>query len=203
MSAIRVVLAEDQVMIRSALVSLIGLEDDLEVVGEAGDGDEALALVAALRPDVALLDIDMPGLDGLSACARIVETVPGCACLILTAMNKPGVLQRALRAKARGYIVKHAPAAELFDAIRAVAAGRRVVDTSLAVAALADDEIAITRRELDVVRLIAEGASARDIARRLHLTEGTVRNYTSNVMAKCGARNRVELVRIADDRGWV
>jgi two-component system response regulator DesR len=200
---IRILLAEDQAMVRSALISLIELEDDIAVVGEAGRGDEAVTLVTKLRPDVAVLDIDMPGLDGITACAQIHEIVPECACLVLTALGKPGTLQRALRAHARGFIVKHAPADQLIDAIRAVAAGQRIVDTTLAVAALEEERIPVTDRELEVVRLIAQGSSVKEIALRLYLSEGTVRNYTSNLMAKCGVRNRVELVRMATDRGWV
>lgn len=201
--AIRVVLAEDQTMVRSALISLIDLEDDLEVVGEAGQGDEAVTLVTKLRPDVAVLDVDLPGGDGITACAQIHEAVPECACLMLTALGKPGTLQRALRSHARGFIVKHAPAGELIDAIRAVAAGRRIVDPALAVAALEQERIPVTDRELQVLRLIAQGASVKEIALRLYLSDGTVRNYTSNLIAKCGVRNRVELIRIATDHGWI
>jgi two-component system response regulator DesR len=199
---IRVFLAEDQVMIRSALVSLIELEDDLDVVGVAGRGDYAVDRIVELRPDVAVLDIDMPGMDGLAAAAELADRVPRCAVLILTALNKPGMLQRALRANARGFVVKHAPAEQLLAAIRGVAAGQRIFDPTLAVAALEAD-IPVTQRELDVVRLVAEGASAREIAGRLFLSEGTVRNYTSSLINKCGARNRVDLVRIAFDRGWI
>lgn len=199
---IRIFLAEDQIMVRSALVSLIELEADLNVVGVAERGDRAVERIVELRPDVAVLDIDMPGLDGLSAADTIRTKVPGCAALILTALSKPGMLQRALQAGAKGYIVKHAPADELLAAIRGVAAGERVFDSALAVAALEGD-VLVTQRELDVVRLVAEGASAREIAGRLFLSEGTVRNYTSNMINKCGARNRVDLVRIAYDRGWL
>jgi len=201
-ATIRVFLAEDQVMVRSALVSLIELEPDLSVVGVAGRGDQAVERIVELRPDVAVLDIDMPGLDGLSAAELIRTKVPNCAALILTALSKPGMLQRALQAGAKGYVVKHAPADELLAAIRGVAAGGRVFDSTLAVAALEED-VPVTQRELDVVRLVAEGASAREIAGRLFLSEGTVRNYTSNMINKCGARNRVDLVRIAYDRGWL
>jgi two-component system response regulator DesR len=193
-SVIRVFLAEDQVMIRSALVSLIELESDLDVVGVAGRGDHAVERIVELRPDVAVLDIDMPGVDGLTAAAQLAERVPRCAALILTALNKPGMLQRALQA--------NAPAEQLLSAIRGVAAGQRVFDPALAVAVLEAD-IPVTQRELDVVRLVAEGASAREIAGRLFLSEGTVRNYTSSLINKCGARNRVDLVRIAFDRGWL
>lgn len=189
-------------MIRSALVSLIELEHDLEVVGVAGDGEQAITRVEELVPDVAVLDIDMPGISGLTAAAELHEKVPTCATLILTALNKPGMLQRALLANARGFVVKHAPAEQLLAAIRGVASGQRVFDPALAVAALGDD-IPVTQRELDVVRLVAEGASAREIAGRLCLSEGTVRNYTANLINKCGARNRVDLVRIAHDRGWL
>jgi two-component system, NarL family, response regulator DesR len=203
MNPIRVVLAEDQQMMRSALVSLIGLEEDLEVVGHTGRGDEAVELIVALRPDVAVLDVDMPGLDGLQVAARVAELVPECGALIVTAIGKPGTLQRALRAKARGFIVKHASAGELFAAIRSVARGERVIDSFLAVAALEAGGTEPTERGLEVARLMAGGASARQIATALHLSEGTIRNYTSNLMAKYGARNRLDLIRMVREQGWV
>ncbi len=202
-AVITVLLAEDHLMIRSALRSLVNAEPDLCVVAECGRGDEAVALVASRQPDVAVLDLEMPVLDGLAACEAIVQSHSSCRCLALTALNKPGGLQRALRAGACGYIVKHAPAEELLRAIRSVAAGQRVVDASLAVAALEVQNALVTQRELDVVRLLAEGTSDREIARRLHLSHGTVRNYVSNVMAKVGARNRVDLVRIGVEYGWL
>jgi two-component system, NarL family, response regulator DesR len=203
MNPIRIVLAEDQQMMRSALVSLLELEDDLEVVGQAGRGDEALALIVSQHPDVAVLDIEMPGPDGLQVAARVAELVPDCGCLILTAIGKPGTLQRALRAKARGFIVKHASADDLVAAIRSVARGERVVDSSLAVAALEAAPAEPTERELEVARLLAGGASARQIAAQLHLSEGTIRNYTSNLMTKYGAQNRLDLIRMVRDQGWV
>ncbi len=202
-TTIRVFVAEDHTMMRSALISLLELETDLEVVGHSGRGDEALDQIVALRPDVALLDISMPGLDGLQVAAEVAERAPDCKTIILTAVGKPGELQQALHAKARGFILKHAPAEDLFNAIRSVFRGERAVDSVLAVAALDADSSAPTPREADVLRLIAGGASARQVAEALHLSEGTVRNYTSNLMARCAARNRVDLVRIARDRGWV
>lgn len=202
MTPIRILLAEDHEIVRAALVALIELEDDLQVVGQVGRGDDAVAMAVALEPDVALLDVDMPGGDGVQVTAELGRRVPRCRSLVLTALNKPGVLQRALRAGATGFVVKHAPADELLSAIRAIAAGQRVVSPSLAVAVLAGDAIPLTDREVDVVRLLAAGASAHEIARRLRLTEGTVRNYTSNMMTKTGARNRVDLVRIAGEQGW-
>lgn len=203
MTPIRVFLAEDHQMVRSALVALIALEEDIEVVGEAGRGDEALEAILALRPDVALLDIDMPGLDGLQVVERLATLAPGCATLVVTAIGKYGALQRAVRSQARGFIPKHAPADDLLAAIRTVAAGGRVVDPALAAAAIEAGANGPTERELDVVRLIADGLSSRQIAGALHLSEGTVRNYTSNLQAKFGARNRVDLVRIAQDEGWL
>lgn len=201
--SIRVFLAEDHTMMRSALISLIDLETDLEVVGHSGRGDDALNQIVVLRPDVALLDISMPGLDGLQVAEQVAERVRECKTVIVTAVGKPGELQQALQAKARGFILKHAPPEELFDAIRSVFRGERVVDSALAVAALAADSSAPTTREADVLQLLAAGASARQVAEALHLSEGTVRNYTSNLMTKCAARNRVDLVRIARDRGWL
>lgn len=199
----RILLVEDQTMVAAALASLIEMEDDLTVVGQLNRGDEAVAAVVRLTPDVVVLDIDLPGLDGISAAARIVEQAPQTKCLMLTALTRPGAMQRALRAGARGFIVKHAPAEELLAAIRAVAAGGRVLDPELAAAALEGQDSPLTDREIDVVRLLAQGASAREIAKELFLSEGTVRNYTSAIAMKCGARNRVDLVRICSERGWL
>ncbi|WP_300007992.1 response regulator transcription factor [Pseudonocardia sp.] len=198
-----VIIADDHVMIRSALASLVDNEPDLSVVGECGRGDEAVAMVARLRPDVAVLDVEMPGVDGLEACRQITGRHPGCRCMILTALNKPGLLQLSLRAGALGFIVKYSPVGELLDAIRAVARGERAVDSTLAIAALASYEVRLTERELAVVELVAEGIPDLEIGRTLSLSGGTVRNYVSAVMAKVGARNRVDLVRIGRADGWL
>ncbi|MGY0023606.1 response regulator transcription factor [Streptomyces sp. cg35] len=201
---IRVLLAEDQHVIRSALATLLGLEDDLEVVAEADAGAAALARALVHRPDVAVLDIDMPGeLDGLDAAARIAEKVPDCRLLMLTAYGKPGHLRRALAAQVHGFVLKTAPPDELLAAVRKVAAGERVLDPSLAVTAwdLADNPL--TSRETDVLRLVAEGAEATEIATRIHLSAGTVRNYLTGIVAKLNARNRTDAVRIASEAGWI
>lgn len=201
--AITLVIAEDHLMIRSALVTLIDSEPDMSVVGECGRGDEAVALVGSVLPDVAVLDADMPGLDGLATCKVITERFPATKCMVLTALNKPGLLQRALRAGARGFIVKYAPTEELLNAVRSVAAGGRAVDASLAVAALTSRDLMLTERELQVVQLLADGASDREIGRQLNLSSGTVRNYLSNVMTRVDARNRVDLIRIGLRDGWL
>ncbi|MCW2540287.1 MAG: desR [Frankiales bacterium] len=176
---IRLLLADDQQLVRTALAALLGLEADFEVVVEVGRGDEIVAAAKIHEPDVALLDIEMPGLDGLAASAALAHEVPRTKVIILTTFGRPGYLRRAMESGAVGFVVKDAPAAQLADAIRRVAAGERVVDPALAAATLAD------------------------IAAKLFLSEGTVRNYLSAAIAKTGVRNRVEAFREADQRGWL
>lgn len=199
---IRVVLAEDVQMVRGALVALLNLEPDIEVVASVGTGDEILPEVLRSRPDVAVLDIDLPGIDGLTAASRIHESVPETRTLILTSLGRPGTLRRALTARVNGFILKDSPVKELADAIRGVAAGRRVVDSQLALAAWEGDECPLTPRELEVLRLAADGADALEIANKLFLSTGTVRNYLTTVIAKLGARNRIDAVRIVKSAGW-
>ncbi|MET8991073.1 DNA-binding response regulator [Nonomuraea wenchangensis] len=201
---IRVLLAEDQAVIRGALAALLDLEEDLEVVSAVESGQAAVDAAAVGLPDVAVLDIDMPGaLDGLAAAAEIRARVPACRTLMLTGYGKPGHLKRALAAQVGGFLLKTAPPEELVAAIRAVARGERVLDKALAVTAwdLADNPL--TPREADVLRLAAAGADAPDIAARLHLTAGTVRNYLTAIVAKLNARNRTDAVRIATESGWI
>ncbi|GAB2949849.1 response regulator transcription factor [Nonomuraea fastidiosa] len=200
---IRVMLAEDQAMVRGALASLLGLESDIEVVGEAADGDEALAVAAATRPDVALLDIEMPGTGGLAACRNIVRDVPGCRVMILTTFGRPGYLRTAMEAGAVAFLVKDSPARELAAAIRRVHAGERVIDPALAAAALSAGPNPLSGRERDVLAAAADGSTIGDIAARLHLSEGTVRNYLSSAIQKTHARNRIEAVQRAKAQGWV
>lgn len=200
---IRVMLAEDQGMIRGALASLLGLEPDIEVVGEAADGQEAVAVAAAARPDVALLDIEMPVMDGLSAAAAITAGVPGCRVMILTTFGRPGYLRTAMEAGAMAFLVKDSPAKELAGAIRRVHAGERVIDPGLAAAALSAGPNPLSGRERDVLAAAADGSTIGDIALRLHLSEGTVRNYLSSAIQKTHARNRIEAVQRARAQGWV
>ncbi|MGR6917203.1 response regulator [[Actinomadura] parvosata] len=200
---IRVILAEDQGMVRGALASLLGLEPDIEVVGEAANGDEALTVATATRPDVALLDIEMPGTDGLAACASITARVPRCRVMILTTFGRPGYLRTAMEAGAVAFLVKDSPARELAAAIRRVHAGERVIDPTLAAAALSAGPNPLSGRERDVLAAAADGATIGDIAAALHLSEGTVRNYLSSAIQKTHARNRIEAVRRAKAQGWV
>lgn len=198
---IRVLLADDQDLVRGALAALLSLEDDIEVVGEAGDGEQALTEIARLRPDVALLDIEMPGVDGLSAAAMVRSSAT--RVLMLTTFGRPGYLKRAMEAGAYGFVVKDAPAEQLAAAVRTVAAGERVVDSALAAATLSSGDNPLTGREQDVLRAARGGATVADIAGRLYLSEGTVRNYLSSAIGKTGARNRVEAVRVAESNGWL
>jgi len=200
---IRVLLAEDQHIVRGALVALLNLEDDLEVVAEASSGDQVVPAALVYLPDVAILDIDMPVLDGLSAAAELKQKLPSCRTLILTGNGKPGHLRRALQAQVGGFLMKTAPPDDLIAAIRTVAAGERVLDPSLAVTAwdLADDPL--TPREKDVLRLTAAGAEPTAIAAELHLSAGTVRNNLTAVVAKLNARSRTDAVRIATEAGWI
>jgi two-component system, NarL family, response regulator DesR len=200
---IRLLLADDQDLIRSALAVMLGLEDDFEVVATVGRGDEVVAAAREQRPDVALLDIEMPGLDGLAAAGVLAQEVPDCRSLILTTFGRPGYLRRAMEAGASGFIVKDSPPERLADAIRRVAAGQRVVDPELAAATLASGASPLTARERDVLAAARHGSTVADIAGRLFLSTGTVRNYLSAAIAKTGVRNRTEAVRVAEERGWL
>ena len=200
---IRLLLADDQELIRQALRALLDLEPDFEVVASVGRGDEVTATALEHRPDVALLDIDMPGLDGLAAAAVLTAQVPDCRVIILTTFGRTGYLRRAMEAGAVGFVVKDAPADTLADAIRRVAAGERVVDPALAAATLAAGESLLTARERDVLIAARSGATVAEIAARLYLAEGTVRNYLSGATTKTGTRNRMEALRVADERGWL
>jgi two-component system response regulator DesR len=200
---IRILIAEDQAMVRGALASLLSLEDDIEVVAEVDRGDRVLAAARAHSPDVALLDIEMPGLDGISAARELARELPGTRSLILTTFGRPGYLRRALEEGASGFLLKDAQASELAKAIRKVAAGGRAVDPGLAAAAITEGTSPLTAREHDVLAVAARNGTAAEIASILHLSEGTVRNYLSAAMRKLGARNRVEAVRIAEQKGWL
>jgi two-component system response regulator DesR len=200
---VRVLLAEDMLMIRGALVALLRYEDDLAVVAETDRGDRIVPLALESRPDVAVIDIDLPGMDGIIAAGELGRAVPGCRSLILTSLGKPGHLRRALAAGALGFILKDAPPEHLAEAIRAVAAGDRVVDPQLALDALTLAENPLTPRERDVLRLAADGCGPVEIAHRLSLSPGTVRNSLTTLVAKLGARNRMDAVRIAEDAGWL
>ncbi|HEY3682648.1 MAG TPA: response regulator transcription factor [Streptosporangiaceae bacterium] len=200
---IRVLLAEDQAMMRGALALLLGMEDDIEVVAEVGGGDEILDAARRTRPDVAVLDIEMPGGSGLDAAVRLRAELPGCRVVIVTTFGRPGYLRRAMEAGAGGFLVKDNPVQDLAGAIRRVLAGEQVIDPTLAAAALAAGPNPLTDRERDVLRTAADGATVSDVATRLHLSPSTVRNYLSSAIGKTGARNRIEAVRAARDQGWL
>ena len=200
---IRVLIAEDQSMVRGALRALLELEEDITVVAEVGRGDEVLAAAREHTPDVALLDIEMPGRDGIEAARELAAELPGVRPVVLITFGRPGFLRRAMEVGAAGFLVKDAPVAELARAIRAVVAGERVIDRELAAAALAIGATPLSAREADVLREAADGATVADISRRLFLSEGTVRNYLSSAIGKTGARTRVEAARVAADKGWL
>jgi len=201
---VRILLAEDQAMIREALATLLGLEPDLCVVGQVGRGDEIADAIDALGGvDVALVDIEMPGMDGLTAAAELRRRHPETKVVILTTFGRPGFLRRAMEAGAAAFMVKDAPAARLAEAVRRVLAGERVIDPDLAAAALADGINPLTGRERDVLAACADGSVNAEVAVKLSLSEGTVRNYLSACIQKTGARNRAEAVRIAQEKGWL
>jgi two-component system response regulator DesR len=200
---IRLLLADDQNLVRTALATMLELEADFEVVAQVSRGDEVVAAALRTMPDIALLDIEMPGMDGLAAAAALSHEVPDCRTIMLTAFGRPGFLRRAMEAGASGFVVKDAPAEQLADAVRRVARGERVVDPALAAATLAGGPSPLTGRERDVLVAARDGATVADISAKLFLTEGTVRNYLSAAIAKTGVRNRVEAVRVADERGWL
>jgi two-component system response regulator DesR len=200
---IRLLLADDQALVRGALAALLNLEPDLEVVAEVGRGDEVVAQARATRPDVALLDVEMPGLDGIAATAELRAALPSCRVLVVTTFGRPGYLRRAMAAGASGFVVKDTPARQLADAVRRVAAGLRVVDPTLAAETLARGASPLTPRETEVLRAASDGGTVADIAAKLALSEGTVRNHLSAAIGKTGARTRAEAVRLADEHGWL
>ncbi|GAA3117780.1 response regulator transcription factor [Streptosporangium carneum] len=196
---IRVLLADDEHLIRRAIATLLGLERDIEVVAEVARGDLVAAAVAEHRPDVVVLDIEMPGMDGLS----VAETLPGHAVLMLTSFGRPGHLRRALAAGVRGFIPKDASADELAAAIRKVHSGGRYLDAEMAASAMMAGESPLTERERGALSLASRGATVGEIAASLHLTEGTVRNYLSSAITKLGATNRITAIRVAQEKGWL
>ncbi|HEY3753737.1 MAG TPA: response regulator transcription factor [Pseudonocardiaceae bacterium] len=200
---IKVMIAEDVHMVRGALVALLRLESDIEVVAEVAGGNEIMPAARATHPDVAVIDIDLPGKDGLTAASELHEQMPECRTLILTSLGRPGTLRRALAAKVGGFLLKDAPPDKLASAIREVSVGRRVVDSDLALAAWDSADCPLTGREVEVLRMAADGANAVDIAARLYLSAGTVRNYLTTAVTKLNARNRVDAIRIAKEAGWL
>ncbi len=200
---IRVLLAEDQAMVRGALAALLALEGDIEIIAEVGRGDEVATVALATKPDVALLDIEMPGCDGITAAAALHSKLPSCRVLILTTFGRPGYLRKAMESGVVGFLLKDAPSAQLATAIRRAMAGERVVDPTLAMAALSEGNNPLTERERDVLSAATGGASISEIASSLSLSEGTVRNYLSVAIQKLNAHNRVEAAHIAEQKGWL
>ena len=200
---IRVLLADDQALVRGALAALLDLEPDLEVVAEVARGDEVVAAALDCLPDVALLDVEMPGQDGLSAASDLRKVMPECKVLMVTTFGRPGYLRKAMAAGASGFVVKDTPARQLADAVRRVNSGLRVVDPNLAAESLMQGDSPLTERENDVLREAQDGGTVADIAKALFLSEGTVRNHLSSAIGKTGARTRAEAVRVAIDNGWL
>src|SRR6266496_246614 len=190
-------------MIRGALVALLSLEDDMQVVAELERGDQIVATALLTRPDLAVIDIDLPGLDGLTAAEQLHQRLPECQTLVLTGLGQPGNLLRALKVHVRGFIVKDAPAETLADGVRRVAAGERVIDPELVAAALETGTSPLTAREADVLRAAESGISTEAIATQLSLSPATVRNYLSNAISKVHANNRIDAIRIARNAGWL
>ncbi|WP_433586264.1 response regulator [Microbacterium hydrocarbonoxydans] len=201
--SIRLVIADDQALVRGALGALLDLEDDLEVVGLAADGEQALSLVEELAPDLCLMDIQMPGIDGVEATRALRTASPRTRVLIVTTFARPGYLRSALDAGASGFIVKDSPAEKLADAVRRVHGGMRVLDPTLAEESLFEGANPLSERERQVLRLAADGRSAGAIAAEVFLSAGTVRNHLSAAIGKTGAGNRAQAVRIAVDKGWI
>ena len=200
---IRLLLADDQALVRGALAALLGLEADLEVVAEVGSGDVVVEAARQTNPDVALLDVEMPGMDGIAAAAALKKAMPQVRILMVTTFGRPGFLRRAMRSGAEGFVVKDTPATQLAEAVRRVYAGLRVVDPALATDSLVAGESPLTSRETEVLQAARDGATVAVIAKRLFLSEGTVRNHLSAAIGKTGAANRAEAVVIADGNGWL
>jgi two-component system response regulator DesR len=200
---IRVLIAEDQAMVRGALAALLGLEPDIDVVAQAERGDEAVRVAMETQPDVALLDIELPGSDGLAAAEHLRTHLPSCRVVMLTTFGRAGYLRRAVDSGAVGFLLKDAPAAELAKAVRAVMSGRRVIDPALALTALSEGDNPLTGREREVLAAASSGATVADIAARLSISEGTVRNHLSVAIQKVGGRNRFEAAKLAEQKGWL
>nr|AKT74265.1 TxnRg4 [Streptomyces bottropensis] len=200
---VRVLIAEDVAMLREALVALLDLEWDLEVVAAVARGDAIVPTALRTQPDVAVIDINLPGIDGLSAATELHRELPNCRTIMLTGLGRAGTLRRALDARVSGFLLKDSDPHRLAHAIRAVAAGQRAIDPELALSAWDVQESPLTRRELEVLRLAAQGAEAEEIAGRLFLSRGTVRNYLTSIVTKLNARNRVDAIRIAEQAGWI
>jgi two-component system response regulator DesR len=201
--AIRLVIADDQALVRGALAALLGLEEDIEVVAELADGAGVVSAVLEHAADVAMLDVEMPGLDGISAAAAVRRAVPTCRVLMVTTFGRPGYLRRAMQAGASGFVVKDTPARQLAEAVRRVHSGLRVVDPMLAAESLTSGDSPLTEREVEVLKAASDGGTVADIAKAAMLSEGTVRNYLSAAMAKTGGRTRAEAVRLAHENGWL
>lgn len=200
--SIRVLIAEDQRMLRGALALLLDFEEDIEVVGQAGDGKEALTLIAQLKPDVCLLDIEMPLMSGLEVAEEVQQMQSPCRIIILTTFARPGYFERAVQAGAQGYLLKDEPSERLAEAIRRVMGGRREVSPELVFGTVRDIN-PLTEREREILKLAAAGKSSSEIASTLHLSYGTVRNYMSEVLGKLGAKNRIEAIALAEEKGWI
>jgi two-component system response regulator DesR len=200
---IKLLLADDQALVRGAMAALLDMEPDLKVVAEVGRGDEVVAAVRDNDVDVALLDVEMPGLDGIAATRALRAAMPSCRVLVVTTFGRPGFLRRALEAGASGFVVKDTPARLLADAVRRAHAGLRVVDPALAAESLALGASPLTDREAGVLRAARDGGTVADLAAELHLSEGTVRNHLSAAIGKTGARTRAEAVRLAEEAGWL
>jgi two-component system response regulator DesR len=203
MLTLKILLAEDVAMVRGALVALIELEPDLKVVAAIENGADIVPTALSVQPDIAIIDIDLPGLDGLTAAAQLHEKMPSCRTLILTNLGRAGTLRRALAAHASGYMLKDAPPEQLATAIRSIAAGRRVIDPQLALSTWEGSQNPLSAREHEVLRLAANGSEPEEIAKSLHLSVGTVRNYLTSIVTKLHARNRVDAIRTAYDAGWL
>jgi two-component system, NarL family, response regulator DesR len=200
---IRVLLADDQALVRGALAAMLGLEPDIEVVAQVSSGDDVLAAACEAKPDVALLDVQMPGKDGITAAAELHRELPACRIVVCTTFGRPGYLSRAMSAGVVGFVVKDAPPEQLVDAVRRVHSGLRVVDPALAAESLATGQSPLTDRERDVLRVASSGGTIADVARTLSLSQGTVRNHLSSAIGKTGARTRAEAARVAEERGWL
>jgi two-component system, NarL family, response regulator DesR len=202
-NVIRVLVAEDMRILRDTMAALLRLEDDMDVIAMVSSGDAIVPAAIARRPDVAVVDVDLPGIDGLTAAGQLHQQCPQCKVLVLTVLAKPGILRRALAEHVAGFLPKDIPSGKLVDAVRKIAAGERVIDQHLALMALEVPESPLSPREAEVLKLFAAGADPAQIARALFLSYGTVRNYLAAAVIKLGARNRVDAVRIAGEAGWL